>query len=415
MGRYGILVAILLAIGPAGARIVFEADTRTVIVSDFPDALPARLDTIRRADRANGWGLLAYAPETQTWTLRANLQVGRNDGTATWMQIGCPALPRETLVLDGTLTLCPYLVVGENDRYTPRRENRLTLGDPSNAVIRAALKIAGAGHTVMSGKLPGPDGALRNGFGGELRIYHGTLASASGKRELARPYWSGELTLDHAVVSGFNAPALFGIARHRSDLRDTVFEDNAGVFGSPAQYAEGCRFRGNGTVIQGLGGDTVTLVGCAWRDNLRNWDLGTGGTIECLDCDIAPGTNPDSYGFRQQTPGRALVRRHAVAKAVTAAGVPVAGVRMTFTAHPAGDDLVANNRAVTGADGCTPPAGHPRAVRLTESLAMAAPTGSFQTVRYTYDIEARTPGGAAVRRTGVVPPHDGEPIAICIP
>lgn len=84
---------LLLAAGWAAARIVYEAGTRTVVVSDFPESLLTRLEALARADRANGWGLLDYAPDAQTWTLRANLQVGLATACRTWLRIGCPARP----------------------------------------------------------------------------------------------------------------------------------------------------------------------------------------------------------------------------------------------------------------------------------------------------------------------------------
>ncbi len=408
MKRIGCAAGLLLAAGWAAARIVYEAETRTVVVSDFPESLPARLDTLARADRANGWGLLDYAPDTQTWTLRANLQVGRNDGTETWMQIACPARPRETLALDGTLVLCPYLVVGENDRYTPKRVNRLTLGAPDRPDIRASLTIAGAGHTVLTGKLPGPGGALQNGFGGELRIHHGALTSPGGAREIARPYWSGELTLDHAVVSGFKALALFGTARHRTSLRDSIFENNDGVFGSPAQEAVGCLFRGNGTVIQSLNGDTVRLIGCRFQDNDRNWNLFNGGTIDCLDCAIAPGAQPDRYGFKQTVPARVFARRSTVVKVVAGPGAPAPGATVTFTPRPSGEDLVFYNHAVTGPDGCTPAAGTSNTVILTESVTEAVPEGAPRVTRFTYSLEVKLAGKEPVRLEGYAP-RDGAP------
>ena len=383
----------LLAAGPAFGLVTYEAEANTIVVSDFPEPIPARLDTLARADRANGWNKIQYDPAAQTWTIKASLQVGRNDGSETWMRIGSAMQSNETLILHGNLIIAPYLVAGENDRYAPSRVNRLTMGDPTNAAIRTALKIAGAGHTVYSGKLPGPDGILRNGYGGELHIYHGTLTSAGGKRDIARPYWSGSLTLDHAVVSGFNALAFFGTAAHRTDIRDSILEDNAGIFGSPAQRAAGCLFRRNTVVIQGLSGDTVHLLDCRFNDNIQNWQLTSGGTIECVDCTIAPGAKPDSYGFKGDRPARVIARRHVIVKVVDAAGAPVSRAKVAAVCRPAGDNLILNNYAETGKDGRTPGPDNSKAIILTEEIKTASsnplePT----TTRYSYDIEISAAG-----------------------
>lgn len=392
----------LLTVIPSFGFVFYEADTHTLVVSDFPETMPARLETLARADRANGWNIISCDSETRIWTIRANLQVGCNDGSETWMQIGCVAHTNATLLLDGNLVLAPYLVVGENDRYAPRRVNRLTMGDPTNAAIRTVLKIT-AGHTIYSGKLPGPAGTLRNGYGGELHVYHGILTSASGQRDIARPYWSGSLTLDQAVVSGFKAPALFGIARHRSDIRNSIFENNDGVFGAPEQQAVGCLFRNNTAVIQGLRGCTAQLLNCQFDDNIFNWQLDSGGIVECVDCMVKAGSKPDIYGFNGKNPARAISRRHFIVKVVDDAGSPIAGATVVVSANPAGADLVFNNYIATGPDGCTAGNDNPRALLLTEFISEAAQTNEPKIMRYCYDIEATTKSGVSGRIEGFVP------------
>jgi hypothetical protein len=402
---------------PALGLVVFDADTRTLVVSDFPEAMPARLETLARADRANGWGLLEFEAATQTWKIRANLQIGCNDGSETWMQIGCVTHTNETLLLDGNLILSPYLVIGENNRYTPQRMNRLTMGNPTNAAIRTVLKIT-AGHTIYSGKLPSTSGTLRNGYGGELHIYHGVLTSASGRRDIARPYWSGFLALDHAVVSGFNAPALFGTAwsakLSRTDICDSIFEDNAGVFGAPAQRAIGCLFRRNTVVIQGLAGNTVQLIGCQLNDNVQNWQLGSGGTVELVDCVINPGSKPDSYGFNGSQPARVVSRRHVIVKTVNVDGTPVGGVKIIVAVKPGGDSLIFNNYIETGSDGCTAGIGNQRALLLTEFIAEATETNAPKIMRYCYDIEATAKSGASGRIESFVPRQSWETILLIV-
>lgn len=398
---------------PALGLVVFDAETRTLVVADFPEAMPARLETLARADRANGWGLLEYAPETQTWALRANLQIGCNDGSETWMQIGCVTHTNETLLLDGNLILSPYLVVGENDRYTPQRVNRLTMGNPSNAAIRTVLKIT-AGHTVYSGKLPGTSEALRNGYGGELHIYHGMLTSASGQRDIARPYWSGLLTLDHAVVSGFKASALFGSARHRSDIRNSIFENNDAVFGAPEQRFIECLFRDNTTVIQGMRGNTTQLINCRFDGNISNWQLDSGGTVELVDCIINPGSKPDLYGFNGNQPARAMSRRHVIVKTVNVDGAPVGGAKIVVAVKPDGDNLIFNNYIETGTDGCTAGIGNQRALLLTEFIAEATETNAPKIMRYCYDIEATAKSGASGRIESFVPRQSWETILLIV-
>lgn len=396
----------LLTVFPSLGFVFYEADTHTLVVSDFPEAMPARLETLARADRANGWNMISCDLEKGIWTIRANLQVGRNDGSETWMQIGCAAHTDTTLLLDGTLIVAPYFAVGKNDRYTPPRMNRLTLGDPSNSAIRTALKIT-AGHTIYSGKLIDPDGKLRNGRGGELHVYHGTLTSASGQRDLARPYWSGLLMLDHAVVSGFKSQALFGSIRGRSNIRNSIFENNRGVFGSLDHRVVNCLFRNNTTVIEGLRGQTVQLINCRFDDNILNWKF-SGGIIECVDCIVNAGSEPDVYGFNADHPGRIIARRHVVVKVVGDADLPIAGAKVVVSAKSDEEDLIFNNAIETGPDGCTAGNDNPRALLLTEFIAEVAKTNEPETTRFSYVIEASTKNGMTGRIEGFAPRQSWE-------
>ncbi len=412
MGKIIACLACLLISLPLPATVVFESGTRTMIVADFAESAPARLESLLRADRANGWNLVRKDAGAQTYTVDANLQVGRNDGSETWMQIGCPLLANETLILNGTLILAPYLVVGVNDRYAPACVNRLTLGNRTNSAIRAALKIGGKDHTIVSGKLPDGRGGWQNGYGGELHIYHGVLASASGRREIARPYWSGLVTLDRALVAGFNAAALFGAARQRASIRDSIFENNASVFSAPDQAAEGCCFRENTTVIAGIQGNTILLHGCRFERNARNWQLTSGGRIELTDCQVAPGAQPDVYAAQPGQSSRAVFRRQVAVRVENDAGDPVARARVRAVPRETGEDLVANNYAITGTDGCTPGAGDARAIILTHSIIAADADGVPVTTFFHYDIIAESNGRTISRLENYAPPAGCENIAI---
>lgn len=415
MGKLIVCLACLLISLPLPASVVFDSGTRTLIVADFTESAPARLESLLRADRANGWNLVRKDAGAQTYAVNANLQVGRNDGSETWMQIGCPLLTNETLILNGTLILAPsylVLVVGVKNRYAPARVNRLTLGNRTNSAIRAALKISGEDHTVFCGKLPDGRGGWQKGYGGELHIYHGVLASASGRREIPRPYWSGLVTLYRARVAGFKAAALFGAARHRTSIHGSIFENNASVFGSPDQAAEGCCFRENAAVITGIQGNTILLHGCRFERNACNWQLTSGGNIELTDCQVSPGAQPDVYAAQPGRISRAVFRRQVVVRVENDAGEPVARARVRAVPREPGADLVANNYAVTGADGCTPDIGDPRALIFTRSITAGDAHGAPVTTCFHYDIIAELNGRAISRLENYAPPAGCDKIAI---
>ncbi len=416
---WGLVAAMAGALGPglAAASIVFEAATGSLIVEDYPEALPCTLRELAIADRMNGWGKVRYDPTAAVCTVSATLVIGRDNGTETCFQIGGANAPGETLLMKGHLVVHPYQLLDEPSGGAERtpRINRLTLGVPAGGAARPAIRLAGT--RILVGSALGADDRIRRGAGGELLLYHGLVAGA-GQTNPALPCsvaaWKCTFIAQGAEFRHFAGAPLAGLHAYMTcRIEDGVFADcGAGFGGATRELAfRNCRFEGfRNPVFTGV---RVELTSCALRTNAMNWDLSGGGFVRAVDCAIEPGAAPDRYGYGkdprrgQPVPAEALVQRHIVVQVMDAAGRPVPGARVA--AVPDTPDAAGGDQAVTDAAGRTPGPESAAALLLTERRIAADDPDVRPRPRYT--IHAQAPVGAGTV-TGVSPTRSWETVTL---
>ena len=391
MRSSGILMALSLApaaCSMAAPTVRFDPETKTILVYGHSRAGAATPATLAATDQAAGWGAMTRDAANLTTTVAANLTIGRNDGSSTWLQVGGPQEPSETLVVQGKLTIGDSKVLSWN-RY--EGTNGLALGDPETPSSSPSLRFE-RGESLEAG-LVLQEGCTLHAFGARI----GALTA-----ERARwATWLGSpkhLRLVGCVLSGFRRLKYFQTSGKASDavVKSCVFEHMGVVFGNGWHYLEDCTFRNVGCALFDGGALSATVVRCRFEDNETNWRLGaTSEGIRAIDCTFGP---PNKLGPRirshfwpkTQTHSYPLfiAERHVVVEVRDERARPVVRARVTVTCEqpqsPTGA-LV----AVTGPDGRT--RGH--ALRLTDFVHQATDAPNRpRTTSYTYALRAEAPG-----------------------
>ncbi len=381
-----VLMGSLLLAGakPAGAVCIYNQEDNAVWIYDYTADLPAGPRQLMFAEQLNQWGLVSYDRSNDTCTVKANLWIGRDNGTDTYFQLGGPGHPRATLILQGDLVIYP----SGNQSI-----NRLTVGCPDNPEIHAR---------VLFDNGPGKPCTLRAGAyyrgnrmtpgritGGELLVYHGTITSADPGRPIGSHLYLylDRIVLNSAAIAGVNGTIGYGVNAGNSLIEDCVFSDSRMAFGWGSQAMRGTTFRGLKTVF----GDSsryplnAALTECRFEENDANWDL-QAGNIYLVDCEVGPPRRGNRYAARtnavftvhharvgaQRTTVhagdvpesiRAVSSRHVMLKVVDLHGKPLGNARVEARCEQ--DDRIVRT-AMTGAGGMTPGRGEPGALLLDE-------------------------------------------------
>ena len=165
----------------ARAAVEFDGAKNVIQVSDFTKESPLTLKKLQQLDKMNSWDKVKYDSASDTYTVEADIYVGKNDGTDTYMQIGTDANPKEILVLKGNLVIHPFGFQSEKDKK--KAINRLTIGDKNKADINPTLKL-GNNKSIFLGVCPTGAWQVKSGSGGELYIYNSTVGGI-GPNEMA--------------------------------------------------------------------------------------------------------------------------------------------------------------------------------------------------------------------------------------
>ena len=433
----GTLAALPPAALFAGCRYLAESDT--IQVSDYTLDVPCTPGILLRMDRMNDWGKVAYDSTADTYRVSADLQIGNNDGTATFFQLGSAEHPNETLLVRGNVVIHPCFVKGDD---APRCAatppvNRLTLGSPTNPAIRAALKIdsePGRERTLFCGAAPRI--AQWGAQGGELHVYNGLITAASPdpghsfgamdpvQRSGPHVVLRGSVVLDHAVVAWFKGVALWSADSRQVRATDTVFEhgDYAACNSNTPWDLRRCIFRDLGVALADWGGAfRGTLTDCVFTNNAVNWKLATPDAhLICVDCDFDDSPARKRYGAFADDGGGKLKpptftsQRHVIVEAVDAAGSPLAGAAVRIACEQnVWEDTVFNGKAVTGPSGRTPGPGAADAVLMTEyqETATAAADAPRRT-DFSYSVTVSTPGGKTASVKGFRPRSSWEVLRV---
>ena len=373
---------------PSRAATLYLPEQKAIWIYDYPRGLPCTPRQILSANAMFEWGLVTYDATNDTYTVNANLWIGRNNDTDTYVQIGSHSHPRETLILKGNLVLHPWHIAGEN-KTSPSVVaapliNRLTLGVADDPSVQAALKIhneIGEYHTILSGRyFRGADSVTPpRCLGGQLHVYHSTITAdvqdrahaigAAGNRHMYLPGYSGQVVLKGATLSWVAGAIGFGLEAGYSDIEDTVFEHSGYALINPAQVATNCVFRDLRTAILDWGGPIdANLTGCVFTNNDANWSLSR-GRMHCVDCVLGPPRQGNLYkSWPEQKAGKQpyatfLSSRHLVVQVTDDAGTPVKGAQVALLNLQIAED---RPMAVTDEQGRTPGRGSPVAILLMQ-------------------------------------------------
>ncbi len=406
----------LTSLSASQAAIYYDDAARCIRVVDFAATSPCTLQRLLALDRLYGWGKVSYDPAQDTYTITGDLWIGANDGTDTYFQIGSPEHPRETLVMQGNLVVCPYWIEGDNltDAWWKGEPhvNRLTLGIAGAAPVAAELRFrdeAGAGYTLYLAGWPTADRKVRRGTGGQLYVHHGVITSAlPGKRfgagnDSRGMYLTGDsVVLDHATLSWIGGFATYGMESPRARVIGTLFDHVGTAVLNGRHDLAACTFTNCEIAVRDYGCLDAILTNCVFRDNDCNWTLAYSDRgLVCVDCDIAPPRRGDSYRCwknpqtgKSQYPGFTSLR-HVIVEVVDDAGRPVAGATVKAREEGNHPELGQNTTQRTDKLGRTPGQGQAGALLLAEVVKQATDTPDQPRVtEYAYRLEA-TAGGFA--------------------
>lgn len=423
--------------------VTYNPATDTMVVDNYPQAVPCTPRALARVDRFNGWDKVSVDETGTTVTVRCHLQIGLNSGRETYFQLGDERRPNEALVVHGNVIIHPFHIHGLNEWIPERRVIRLRLGKPGAPSVRPTLRIAsgnGQGHGLYINRVPQPDGKLKYkgmwSTGGQLHVYGGTITAATQDRKhafggtgpLSRHVlmYGDSVVLKDAVLSWFKGVATFGLQTERATVENTVFEHGSCAMINSGWVATGCVFRHLGAAIRDYGGAlNARLVNCRFEHNTQNVVMRfRGSRVVAVDCEFGEPAKPNSFVSRYQrksggpTPPMLVSQRHIRVMAVDDRGNPMSGVKMKISCENAipGDTLcVSSWSGKTGPDGATPGPGAQDAVLLTEARTTVGTTPTTPLVNvFSYRLDARKKGHAPAVREGYRPTSSWETVTLVL-
>ena len=425
-----LLLSLLLAGYPlASGAISFRADLNRVSISDFPQAAPCTPARVWQADRLHGWGKVTYDPATDTYTVDADLHIGSNEGTHTYFQIGSPSHPREALHVRGNVVVQPDWVQGENEGnrwwlVKRRFVNRLTLGDPDDPSVRAALRLASSSEARRNLAI----GSLRaNAHGGQLHVYHSMIGAITPDPEhrLGHVVMVGNSIVlrDTAIsrVAGVMTTGAGPGPKRTYSIENVRFEHGGVGIGNGTQRHTGSVFRDLDIAVRDYGCLDAVLTNCRFEGNRRNWSLKYSDKgLTCIDCSWTTPTEGDEYqAWTHRKTGKRqypsfVSRRHIAVAVVDHADQPVPGANVQVRCEQSdAAHLVTHPRQVTDALGRTPSQGQSRAILLTETVIRATDTPNQPSVtHYRYAIIATASGYEPTRVEAFAPQHSWQVVTL---
>lgn len=378
-----IIAMLLLASAWAAlAGITYDPATNVIQVMDYPEDAPATLDAILAADQQNGWGRVSYDKAADTYTVKASVWIGIDQGLGTFMQIGRSGHPRETLIIHGNVWVKPPRLSLKRPDGRFSVVNRLTLGDPTNAAIRATLKIACATRGQYAVQVGEGWGRTR----GDLHMYNSVITAAIPDRDhrLGAQNWYGsDLRVIQSTLSWINGTFMYGVQNGNGVVEGSTFEHGGIVLQNGGQYARNCVFRDLEIAVAEGGCLNATLVGCTLVANQQNWTLGSVQSegITLIDCQVGLPKQPYRINKNNMTteqarrPGVTVYpvyreRRSLVIKVVgtRGKGLSDAFVHVTCPEAPA---EVTHGLTLTDAKGLTPDKLENKAILITSKKLQA--------------------------------------------
>ena len=391
------------------ADVEYNAETDTVIAVDFPEQKSGTLGELLAADRKHGWGKVSYNQPTDTYTVAAHLQVGLDDASDTFFQIGSPGHLDETLVVTGNLIVGKaaegYTNTVRIGRETDPRVGPNLRDDPENKVAQPTVTINCSKNKKFSLK------------GGWFHFYNATLSAADPKYPFGGNVPRQVKYRDSLVLHANGLNYREGIVAD-----DTVFRyGHIGLMSPPDKRTiVGCAFQGYVTPVMFSGASKLRLYHCVfgsrnnkWSNN-RNYHLNYGGNLTLVNCLLYGSGILNDYEMTRGTykllhsvfTDRKCLR----VKVTDEMGAPLKGATVTVSNEQA-DGEVQNPEGITGKDGMILPPRNPNAIFVltyrresTSERGGTPPTLNY----FTYKVEIAMTGykPSAVAGVGIERKND---------
>lgn len=378
------IVLINVAVG-AGGEIRFLKQEQAIWARGFPHSAPVTMDDILAEDRKQGWNVVSYAPDTDTYTLRASLWIG---GTASWestyFQLGRPLHEKETVIAHGNIWVRPPMKSQKRVDGRSGLINRLTMGDMDNPKIKAVLKIACENNQQYGIFVGDRDKDRGYVFGGELFVFnsvitaavqddkHRLLSGAGVWKGLNTGWYASRVELINATVSWIDGYVAYGIPEGGYRIAGCLFEHCGTVLAQNNQCGvSDCQFKQMTSAA--IDADSIEFIRCSFTDNVGNWVLRNymGKAVEMIDCEIGEPKKPPLLRKNLLDPKSLLrygvpvyplyiERKSCLVKITDENNNPLRGAIVSAQCrndHYSSDahlTAARNPVAVTGADGLTP-------------------------------------------------------------
>ena len=436
---YGMAAFAFLARALAG-EITYDPGTNRITVAAYREKKPATLSDVLAADRRHGWGKVDFTPGTGEFSVRADLWIGTDRDYGTFFQIGRSDCPRETLVLHGDLVVCAPAKSGQRQDGRYRISNRLTMGDPGNADVRATVKIACSRKNefsvrVLAAPQPKSPAGRRDLAMGEWFMFHSTLTAATPG--IDRTY-AAAISLSHTGVNyrmadstiswwdgglfkTVHAHTRTAVAPEERVVRGMLFENGGSAHGSFP--CADCVFR---NVAVGRIDSGATR--CLFEENRVNLQITPYQVgVVLLDCELGAMGLPSrvprsersekwlrSYSVTRSADQLSSVlnpgvfdRVSLLVEAVGGDGRPIPRATVTVECAEDRDGLaISCGLAVTDENGLTPGRGEERALVVTRrELRPTNDPAAPEVVERTYRLRVSAPGYATyeTRFAGTIP------------
>ena len=330
------------------ADVEYNAETATVIAVDCSEQKPGTLGELLVADRKHGWGKVSYNQPTDTYTVAAHLQIGLDDASDTFFQIGSPGHMDETLVVVGK-AVEGYTNTVRIGRETDPRVGPNLRDDPDNKVAQPTVTINCSKNKKF---------CLRGGW---FHFYNLTLSAADPKYPFGGNVPRQVKYRDSLVLHANGLNYREGIVAD-----NTVFRyGHIGLMSPPDKRTiVGCAFQGYVASVMFLGASKLRLYHCVfgsrnnkWSNNW-NYHLNYGGNLTLVNCLLYGSGILNDYEMTRGT----YILLHSVftdrkclrVKVTDETGAPLEGAKVTVSNEQV-DGEVQNPEGITGKDGMTLP------------------------------------------------------------
>ncbi|GEM_PF-1832003 len=432
----GLLIAFAAAAALACAgEVHYDADQDLLWVVGFPEEAPATPQTLLEADERNGWGQVMYLEELDVYTVGAELWIGDDETYGTYFQVGDAQHPKVTLAVNGTVWVRPPRESPARTDGLPSINNRLTLGDPQDSSIQAALEIGcktRGEHGVYVGLRPRKiedwdTDVLRRG---SIWVYNSTITAETKSKdhlwgtrdrtdEINPGWYASDVRLVNATLSWFEGCPTYGFDSGERDrdeglegiepdplfrVRDSTFEHGGTALQNGTYYLRGCTFRDLEVGIREGGSLDALVLESVFEDNRHNVTSGgsSGGGVMLVDCEVGDQEEPLLLRKNETDPRQLVSRGKPVYPAVTLReplvvkvldpeGEPVADAMLTVSCdkYP---DAVSRGATLTDAEGLTPASVDQAVLVNTRVYRATDDPDKIEETTYTYRVSVTAAG-----------------------